>query len=464
MCSFLIVNFLLNSDFINELNKLLKKRGPDLTNIDFLKGYTILHNLLNITGDITAQPFLADNIAITYNGEIYNAFELAMQLNIDIKSDGQILMPLYQKYGKDMFKMLDGEYCIVVIDFNTDEMLLITDTFATKPIYYDITDKKIAISSYYTPLQQLGFSNPKKLKANNVYRFQLSSLNLLDVSTVYEWDLNQTNSDINTWVKTFENAILKRVSKKYNNFICLSSGYDSGAISVCLNKYGHKFFSYTVGNCEKMDTVYARYAILKDNCTYKILDLNKSEFLKHKEDLINNTENFKAVNVLPPNNGYFNYDTFNDVASVGINFICKFGKTDNCRVYLSGSGADEIFSDYGWNGKSIDGYCFFGGKFPDDLKTIFPKNSLDNDCVWKSFYNNNQEGYLMKEEYAGGMNGIEARYPFLDRDCVQAFLNLTVDIKNSVYKNVIDYYLETNHFPYDKNKKLGFNADACFKI
>ena len=89
----------------------------------------------------------------------------------------------------------------------------------------------------------------------------------------------------------------------------------------------------------------------------------------------------------------------------------------------------------------------FGGKFPEDLKTIFP---------WASFYGSTLESYLAKEEYVGGSFGIEMRYPFLDKDVVQEFLWLHHSLKNQEYKAPIDYYFKQNNFPFAKQEKRGF--------
>jgi len=41
-------------------------------------------------------------------------------------------------------------------------------------------------------------------------------------------------------------------------------------------------------------------------------------------------------------------------------------------MYLSGMGADELFSDYGFAGQKIFAHSNFGGLFPDDLTGFFP--------------------------------------------------------------------------------------------
>ena len=136
-----------------------------------------------------------------------------------------------------------------------------------------------------------------------------------------------------------------------------------------------------------------------------------------------------------------------DYGSKWLSYVCSNAKNDGVKMYLSGMGADELFSDYGFNGTKIFNHSNFGGLFPDKLESIFP---------WNSFYGSSMESYLAKEEYIGGSYGLEARYPYLDVNVVQEFLNLTPKLKNLIYKSVIDNYLTKHNFPFCKGEKLGF--------
>jgi asparagine synthetase B (glutamine-hydrolysing) len=140
-------------------------------------------------------------------------------------------------------------------------------------------------------------------------------------------------------------------------------------------------------------------------------------------------------------------NTHTDSGAQGLFEICKIADKNNLRVYLSGSGADEIYCDYGFRGHKIFRHSNFGGLYPDNLRAIFP---------WPSFFGSSMRSYLMKEEYVAGAFGIEGRYPFLDFALVQEFLNLKASVKNSSYKSPIAYYLKQSKFPFTENEKHGF--------
>ena len=116
MCSFLILNWLAQN--IEYLNYFIKFRGPDLTNIYNYENFMFLHNLLHLTGNVTAQPFKDDDnkIVCLFNGEIYNYKSFG-----DYPSDGFCLIDLYKKYDLEFVRHLDGEFALCLFDFKAFE-------------------------------------------------------------------------------------------------------------------------------------------------------------------------------------------------------------------------------------------------------------------------------------------------------------------------------------------------------
>ena len=117
MCSFTITNK--NIDLQNT-NYFSQKRGPDLTEVIEVNGVKVLHNLLQITGESTPQPIVDGDLVCVMNGEIYNYKSFG-----DYKSDVLCVLPLYREYGMDFAKKLDGEFAIVIIDFEKDELIFL---------------------------------------------------------------------------------------------------------------------------------------------------------------------------------------------------------------------------------------------------------------------------------------------------------------------------------------------------
>lgn len=438
MCSFIVSNKKITN--IEEVNEYTRKRGEDGTNILKKESFTFIHNLLAITGHPTKQPIEQDDIVVVYNGEIYNYKKFG-----DYDNDTKCIIPLYKEYGINFVHKLDGEYAIILCDFKKRMLYIITDIFSTKPIFVG-TDGKIGISSYKTPLQRLGFLNIKKVKANTIIEYNINDFTSRSYN-YHQWDLRQYKNHFEDWNKAFFNSIQKRTKDIGNKlFIGLSSGYDSGSICCELLKQNIKFKSYTNTGSENMNVLNKRLAIVKDKFVFTFDDNLKVQMQKYIRE---NVEPYKYV-IHSSTSEYneYNLSIEDDNGSPKQCYICQLAKADKKRIELSGNGADELYSDYGFNGIKIYQHSNFGGKFDSDLSKTFLK--------WASFYGSSQESYIMKNEYLGGSFSLETRYPFLDKKLVQEFLNLTVDLKNSYYKSVLRNYLIQNNFPFGEGEKFGF--------
>jgi asparagine synthetase B (glutamine-hydrolysing) len=435
MCSILFTNKKTKASDYN----LLKLRGPDSTTEVSIAGYNFVHNLLSLTGEFTEQPIQEDGIILLFNGEIYNYKELFPLA----KSDSYSIIAAYKKYGPKFIKKLDGEFAIVLVDIDKQIILFSADIFKTKPLFYSIEKNEIGISTFQSPLKKLGFNNIQPALANTCCVIDLVN-STIDKFTIKEFSLNQYKTDYKDWFTAFDIAIKKRATQSGNNktFIGLSSGYDSGAIACALNKLEVDNKSYSIYASENREVIDSRIKVLKNAET---INLTTHQYEYWYNYIQNNCEDFIS-------NQYNGYNIKNDKASVGLAYICDKAIKDGRKIYLSGQGADEIFSDYGMYGRMIMGpnQSTFGGIFPDDLNSVFP---------WKNFFDGTMEMYIAKEEYVAGSFGIETRYPYLDAEVVQEFLWLSPDLKNKSYKSVVYEYLKNSKFPLDKDKKIGFQAN-----
>jgi asparagine synthetase B (glutamine-hydrolysing) len=285
-----------------------------------------------------------------------------------------------------------------------------------------------------------------KLEANTILTLELDSKAFVNSIRTYEFVLHQFNDSFDGWIRAFEESVRKRTRGiREKVFIGLSSGYDSGGIACELNKQNVPYKAYTVVGHEDQDVLRKRYEMFNSNSCGVHLQDNRWAY----KDYINkNVEEFK-YRIYSSSSDYneFNTRLQDDNGSCGLSMICDNARKEGHKIYLSGSGSDEIFSDYGFNGEKKFLHSNFGGLFPEDLATIFP---------WASFYGSTMVSYLAKEEYVAGSYGIETRYPYLDKYVVQEFLSLTHTLKNSKYKSVLDEYLTRSNYPFEKNIKRGF--------
>lgn len=432
MCSFLYTNQ--NVDDINEVNFLNQKRGPDHTEVLTEKGSTYVHNLLSITGNFTPQPFKQEGLIMMYNGEIYNYLELG---NYD--SDGFCILDLYKKNYLDSFVDLDGEFAILLVDENRKEIILVSDTFGTKPLYYSIENNKIGVSSYPEPLIKLEFQKTTRIEPNTILVFDLESLEIKNTKTLYKFNLEQNVDSFEPWVSCFFESLSKRTKTSLDVLVPLSSGYDSGSICAVLNEINRDYVSFSIKGQENQLILNQRLARNTNKTKEVVKNIGGPKVQEIKNKFRNNVQPF----FYGPNPQTKTHEGFDDPGAVGLFYIIEESKNKyGTKIILSGQGADEIMSNiqtYGFQTKNPN-------KFDYDLSSIFP---------WGNFYLGSQWSYLMKEECIGGSLGIETRYPFLDRKLVQAYLNLKPELKNQSYKSPLTYLLNKLNYPF-KQEKIGF--------
>ena len=451
MCSFLILlQELYKQKDLNKLNKLLITRGPDSTTILHQNKYTFIHNILHLCGDITLQPIYKNNIVLLFNGEIYNYLDFG-----NYKSDTECIIDLYIKYGIEFVNHLNGEYTIVLFDYNDNTVNLCSDIFGTKPLFYSYCNNGFIISSIKKTIidNDLSFEEIHKLEPNICLKFSFENELIKKINT-HTFDLRQIKKGRKDFNKALENSIITRATNNNNNcgvFITLSSGYDSGIIDLILKKKSIKYSSYTIEGIENIEILKKR---INDNNTYIKLtkedyEISKENTLKYIDKYSNNLIrwgiNKETREITKKNIKYLHSE---DGAIYGLNYIFNMAKK-NHKIHLSGQGADEIFSDYGFNGKKMKSFSELKGIFPENLETVFP---------WYNFYDGSMKSFISKEESVSSLHGIETRYPFLDKNVVQEFLYLKPKLKNDKYKSPLYHYMLKESYPFEENVKKGFTC------
>ena len=87
------------------------------------------------------QPFTRDGSALVCNGEIYGFQPIRERLiaegeTFESESDCEILLPLYEREGLDMFRGLDAEFAMVIYDAKRGGLVAARDPIGIRPLYY----------------------------------------------------------------------------------------------------------------------------------------------------------------------------------------------------------------------------------------------------------------------------------------------------------------------------------------
>jgi len=454
MCSFIFV--ISNKDYgskeINTANNYLKSRGPDKTNLlrwkSSSKNVLSIHNLLDISGSTIVQPIKNDQgKSLLFNGEIY------LPKNKKVP-DTLRLFENFVENKIDKFLMGSiGEFAISAFDEKLQKIFLYRDLIGTKPLFYGLRKDAIAVSSYSGALKLIDFENIFEVSPNTKTQIDISFIENPKIinQNLYPLNLEQNNPNLDEWNKKFLQSVEVRAKHfKSKFFVPLSSGYDSGAICCALNLLEIPYVTVSIGDYEDQQILEKRININLSKSCKKHFNFNALTPRKCKQIskfLYERLGDIKYDHIDDQKMGEPN-SLHQDPGAIGMAFICEEMKKKEFNTLLTGTGADEIISDYGFNGIKIASHSEFGGLFPDNLENFFP---------WKKFYDDSQKSYLRKDEMVAGLFGIEGRYPYLDKELIQSFLNLDVSLKNKRYKHCILSFLEMNDYPVEVNVKKGFS-------
>lgn len=274
-----------------------------------------------------------------------------------------------------------------------------------------------------------------------------------DRHCLHEFDLRQFKSTTDDWQAAFRQAVWKRTAgSNHPIFVGLSSGYDSGALHLALESQApaHSANYFTVAAEELPDVIHERLTFNESMARAFQITLSLQDFHLETSWLLAQSEPSKYG----PSN-WAGGSVQEDGAAVGLSAIFRICRKAGVLVYISGAGADEIISDYGFAGRKFFPHSSFGGLFPEEMSAFFP---------WTSFFLGTQLDYLTKEEVVGGSHGLETRYPFLDRRVVQEFIWLAPSVKNELYKRPVHDLLTAAHYPFDAGHKDGFAAGRNLKL
>ncbi len=89
-------------------------------------------------------------IALVLNGEIYNFQEKRKECAaypFHSRTDTEVVLALYQKYGEDFVEHLDGMFALALWDEERKKLLLARDRAGKKPLYYVSTARFFAFAS-----------------------------------------------------------------------------------------------------------------------------------------------------------------------------------------------------------------------------------------------------------------------------------------------------------------------------
>jgi len=145
----------ISGSLIGAMCDVITHRGPDEEGIFIDGGVALGMRRLKIIDLSTgSQPIFNEDrsVAVVFNGEIYNFIELQEYLlkkghKFYTKTDTEVIVHLYEDYGEDFLRYLNGMFGIALWDKNLEKLILARDRMGEKPLYYTHIGKSLIFGS-----------------------------------------------------------------------------------------------------------------------------------------------------------------------------------------------------------------------------------------------------------------------------------------------------------------------------
>ncbi len=372
---------------------------------------------LNPTG---MQPFELGENKIVCNGEIYGFRKIKKELEKEYTfrsdSDCEILLPLYEKYGFDMFATLDAEYALVIYDGKKKYLIAARDPIGIRPLFYGYdADGNIMFASEAKNL--IGLTDKVMPFPPGHYYDGEKFVCYRDIAEVKEYihaDLEEVCENIHDKLVA---GIEKRLESDAPVGFLLSGGLDSSLVCAVSAKLLKKpIRTFAIGMSE--DAIDLKYA--KEVAEY--IGSDHSEIIITAEDVISSLEEVIAAL------GTFDITTVR--ASMGMYLICKAIRMQtDIKVLLTGEISDELF----------------GYKYTDFAP--------DADAFQKEAQKRIRELYMydvLRADRCISVHSMEARVPFGDLDFVEYVMSIDPEMKLNKYnkgKYLLRHAFEGDYLP-----------------
>jgi asparagine synthase (glutamine-hydrolysing) len=479
------------------MTEVIAHRGPDGsgTHVDGPVGLGNRRLAILDLSDAGAQPMLNDagDIALTYNGEVYNFRELRVELEafgrrFRSHSDTEVVLRAYEEWGPGFVERLNGMFALALWDRRSRTLLLARDRYGIKPLYTTRVGSTFLFASEIKSfLQHPDFrpalSSPHLLEYFTFQNVFTDGTLFRDVTLLPSgqtltielgagdpvrrtyWDFDFAEEDAGSsddeyaeeLDRLFAQAVERQLVSDVPVGAFLSGGMDSGSITAVAARALPHLSTFTGGfdltsasgmelawdEREKAEAMSYVFGTEQYETVLKAGDMERClpALTWHLED--------PRVGQSYPN--YY-------ISRLASKFV---------KVALSGAGGDELFAGYPWRYYRVlgaDGFDDYVAKYygfwhrlipnvvikkffsPEvwsqvsDLRTIdifrgvLPAREprSPEEYVNHSLYFEAKtflHGLLLVEDKLSMAHGLETRVPFLDNDLVDFALRLPVRLK-----------------------------------
>jgi asparagine synthase (glutamine-hydrolysing) len=353
---------------LDRMCRVITHRGPDEQGTIVKNRAALGMRRLSIIDLKSGQQPIFDcsqNLAIVFNGEIYNYQDLKKDLEsrghrFKTNSDTETIVHAFEEFGADCLKYLRGMFAFAIYDFAEESLFIARDRVGKKPLFYSLTaagnfvfgselkvllehgeiSKEIdfsALDSYltfgYVPEEFCIFKGVHKLAPGAFLLFKNG-----EITTKQYWDFDYSGaSEIKSEAEYIEilrekikEAVRIRLISEVPLGAFLSGGVDSSSIVGMMS--------------ELSDTPVKTFSIGFNEDTFnelKFARLAAKHFNTEHHEFIVTPDLVEVVDDL-----VWHFDEpFADSSALPTYMVSKMAR-DFVTVILSGDGGDELFAGY----------------------------------------------------------------------------------------------------------------------
>ena len=360
----------IDSDLLVRMRDRMVHRGPDDAGIYVQGPVGLAHRRLSII-DLTLaghQPMLSDDgtIALVFNGEIFNYFELRQELirkghHFRSTSDTEVIIHQYQEDGERCVEKFNGMFAFAVWDARKERLFAARDRLGIKPLYYYsdrrqfivasevkaiIEDPRVprvpdprAIADFFFAGRPLGnktmFKNIRQVEPGFWLAFdqpsgQVSVHKYWDIQYNYNHDRSEAQV-IEELSHLLDDAVMIHCRSDAPLGCHLSGGMDTSLVTAFAARHRRNLKTFSIKFSEDDYIDETRYA--KAVARHVNADYNES------------TPTIREIEQALP---FLAWHMENPIASMGgYNYysVSEFAK-GKVKVTLTGHGGDEVFAGY----------------------------------------------------------------------------------------------------------------------
>lgn len=315
-----------------------------------------------------------NEIAIVFNGEIYNYIELRDELEklgvqFGTNTDTEVLLASYKIWGEDCVTHFNGMWSFAIFDRKNKKLFCSRDRLGAKPFYYYLAGNHFVFGSEIKQICQDNLLkrqiNEKRLAATLVLRIQDYSEETL-LSEVFElpggynmtlqfdflahkitkvikkkyWDLDVSKVEKNNrWYETIGDSIRLRLRSDVPVGVMVSGGVDSSFLlnEICKYKnvedasYSSRLDTFT--SCYKNDS--------KNDESYYAQLVNRAWGTKEHLIYPDEADTLSAYKKM-----IWHYEDFAPFSTLGAFMTLKEVAKTGVKVVINGQGGDESMLGY----------------------------------------------------------------------------------------------------------------------